>query len=338
MKSWHDRLGDCDRERLISKDMPQWTEPMLATLTHDYFSDPDWIFEPKLDGERCLVFRDADTIRILSRNRKNLNDTYPELVDAIGAAGKGRYIVDGEIVAFDGSVSSFSRLQQRIGITDPDKARASKVKVYLYLFDILYLDGYDTTRIRLRRRKQLLKGALRFHAPLRYTAHRNEHGQSYHQQACRKGWEGIIAKAANARYVHGRSRQWLKFKCGNRQELVIAGFTEPAGSRKGFGALLLGYYEQGDLRYAGRVGTGFDETTLAALRKRLDGLERKTCPFVDGDKVRVAKVHWVRPELVGEVGFTEWTSDGRLRHPRFLGLREDKPARDVVRERAKEER
>ena len=311
---------------------------MLATLTHDYFSNPDWIYEPKLDGERCLVFHDNGQIRILSRNRKNLNDTYPELVDAIDAAAEVCHIVDGEIVAFAGSVSSFSRLQQRIGIADPDQARASEVKVYLYLFDILYLDGYDTTSVRLRQRKQLLKQALRFRGPLRYTAHRNEHGKSFHEQACRKGWEGIIAKAANSRYVHGRSRHWLKFKCDNRQELVIAGFTEPAGSRKGFGALLLGYYEQGDLRYAGRVGTGFDEATLTALRQRLNGLQRKTCPFVDGDRIRAKGVHWVRPELVGEVGFTEWTADARLRHPRFLGLRDDKPARDVVRENAEDER
>jgi len=337
MISWRDRLAGSDREQLKRKDMPKWTEPMLATLTHDYFSDPDWIFEPKLDGERCLVFRDDQNVRILSRNRKDLNNTYPELVDAIAGAGKLGLVVDGEIVAFAGSVSSFSRLQQRIGITDPERARASKVKVYLYLFDILYLDGYDTTRIGLRQRKQLLKRVLHFRDPLRYTAHRNEHGESYHERACRKGWEGIIAKAADSRYVHGRSRQWLKFKCGNRQELVIAGFTDPAGSRKGFGALLLGYYERGELRYAGRVGTGFDDATLTALRRQLNEMERKTCPFVDGDRIRTRGVHWVRPELVGEVGFTEWTSDGQLRHPRFLGLREDKPARDVVRERPKEE-
>ena len=322
---------------LAEEAVPRWTAPMLATLTHDTFSDPEWIYERKLDGERCLVFRDGGTPRILSRNRKELNATYPELVEAMGRVGAGRYVVDGEIVAFDGKHTSFARLQQRIGIRDAAEARQSPVAVHLYLFDLLHLDGRRVTGLAQRRRKQLLKDALRFDDPVRYLAHRNRHGERYHEQACRRGWEGLIAKDATARYAHGRSRRWLKFKCGNRQELVVAGFTEPKGSRKGFGALLLGYYEDGRLCYAGRVGTGFDDDLLESLRPRLDRLERESSPFdgggPDGD---VDGVHWLRPQLVAEVGFTEWTRDHRLRHPRFIGLRDDKRAKDVVRERPRD--
>ncbi len=330
--TWRDALDDDERAELVKTAIPAWTAPMLATLTHDYFSDAGWIYERKLDGERCLVFRDGRRLQILSRNRRELNDTYPELASALADALPSRCVVDGEVVAFDGRVTSFSRLQRRIGISDPEQARASGVKVYLYLFDILHLEGYDVTRVPLRRRKQLLKGAVSFAGPLRYTAHRNEDGEAYHAEACRKGWEGIIAKDAGGRYVHGRSRRWLKFKCGNRQELVIGGYTEPSGSRQGFGALLLGYYDDGALRYAGRVGTGFDDAMLEDLHERLNSMTRRSCPFADCAEASGRGVHWVTPRLVGEVGFTEWTDDGRLRHPRFLGLREDKRAKDVVRE------
>ena len=311
--------------------MPGWTDPMLATLTDERFSSPDWIYERKLDGERCLIFRDGRGVRLFSRNRQRLNDTYPELVDALAARGPERWIADGEIVAFRGRVTSFNRLQQRIGIHDPAAARASPVKVYLYLFDLIYLDGYRLDELALRTRKNLLRSAFDFGGPVRFTPHRNEDGEAYYQAACRKGWEGVIAKKADGPYVHRRSRDWLKFKCVNRQELVIAGYTEPKGSRTGFGALLVGYYEGGRLRYAGKVGTGFDDETLSSLHRRLHKLERERCPFEDN--VRVAGVHWVKPELVAEIGFTEWTSDGRLRHPRYVGLRDDKPARQVRRER-----
>lgn len=330
--AWRDALDEGERAELVKTAIPAWTAPMLATLTHDYFSDAGWIYERKLDGERCLVFREGRRLQLLSRNRRVLNDTYPELAEALAAALPPRCVVDGEVVAFNGRVTSFSRLQRRIGISDPRQARASGVKVYLYLFDILHLEGYDVTRLPQRRRKQLLKGAVAFADPLRYTAHRNEAGEAYHQEACRRGWEGIIAKDAAGRYVHGRSRRWLKFKCGSRQELVIGGYTEPSGSRHGFGALLLGYYEDGALRYAGRVGTGFDHALLEELHARLRGMIRKRCPFEDCAGAEGRGVHWVAPRLVGEVGFTEWTGDGRLRHPRFLGLREDKRPTDVVRE------
>jgi len=331
MSDWRDLLSDAQRGQLRRRSMPNWTSPMLATLTDERFSSSDWLFERKLDGERCLAFRRRSRLQILSRNRQRLNDTYPELIEALAEQPPEHFIVDGEIVAFDGKATSFSRLQQRLGITDPDAARASGIKVYLYLFDVLYLDGFDTTRLPLRARKKLLRQAFRFRDPLRFTTHRNEHGETFYQEACDKDWEGIIAKRADALYVHSRSRDWLKFKCVNRQELVIVGFTEPHGSRSGFGALLLGYYDDDELRYAGKVGTGFDEDTLRTLHDKLSELEQQDSAVADPPD-NTHGVHWVAPSLVGEIGFTEWTRDGRLRHPRYLGLRHDKPAHDVVRE------
>jgi len=331
MANWHARLDDAEKAKLERTRMPDWTAPMLATLTDERFSSADWLYERKLDGERCLVFRDADGARLLSRNRKNLNDTYPELVEPLEGACERPFIADGEIVAFDGNVTSFSRLQQRIGITDPETARATGVAVTLYLFDLLYLDHWTLDELPLRRRKAILRGAIDFSAPLRFTAHRNEDGETFFDEACRKGWEGLIAKRADAPYHHGRSRDWLKFKCVNRQELVIVGFTDPQGERHGFGALLLGYYEDDELRYAGKVGTGFDDQTLTDLRTQLARRERRTSPLADAPEDD--SIHWVTPDLVAEVGFTEWTRDGRLRHPRFLGLRDDKPATEVHRER-----
>ncbi|MGD9388584.1 MAG: non-homologous end-joining DNA ligase [Gammaproteobacteria bacterium] len=312
--------------------MPDWTAPMLATLTKKRFSSPDWIYERKLDGERCLAFRKGRSTRLLSRNQRNLGDTYPELVEALEEQVPSGAILDGEIVAFEGEVTSFARLQQRLGITDPDEARESGVSVYLYLFDILHLGGYDVTALPLRTRKSLLRKWVQFADPLRFTAHRNESGEDYYAEACKKGWEGVIAKRADSPYVHHRSTDWLKFKCVNQQELVIGGYTEPKGSRIGFGALLLGYYEDDELRYAGKVGTGFDDDLLKSLSQRLSSLERKSCPFASEPTGAKQGVHWVTPKLVGEIAFTEWTSDNRLRHPRFLGMRRDKPASKVVRE------
>lgn len=332
MTDWRDKLSTDEREALRERKMPDWTAPMLATLTKKRFSSPDWIYERKLDGERCLAFRSGQSTRLLSRNQRDLGDTYPELVEALEEQVPSGTILDGEIVAFAGNVTSFARLQQRLGVTDPEEARQSTVKVYLYLFDLLQRDGYDTAKLPLRTRKALLRECVGFADPLRFTAHRNESGEAYYADACEKGWEGVIAKRADSQYVHHRSKDWLKFKCVNQQELVIGGFTEPKGSRVGFGALLLGYYEDDELCYAGKVGTGFDDDLLKRLGKRLSSLERKSCPFASEPAEAGHGVHWVTPELVGEIAFTEWTSDNRLRHPRFLGLRRDKPASKVVRE------
>lgn len=322
------------RAKLKRQAQPAWRSPMLATLTQKHFSDPGWVFESKLDGVRVLAFRRGARVRLLSRNRKELDATYPEVVDALKRQPSRDFIVDGEVVALRRGVSSFSLLQGRMHVNDPDRARASGIPVHYYVFDIVHLAGYDTTRLALRDRKALLKDALTFEEPLRYTTHRDEHGEAYLKEACEKGWEGLIAKRAASPYVHRRSTDWLKFKCSNQQEFVIGGYTEPRGSRVGFGALLLGYYEGGELRYAGLVGTGFDEQTLRRLHKKLVSLERREPPFVRNSLPRKG-VHWVRPRLVGQVAFTEWTRDGKLRHPRFLGLRQDKEPKDVIRERAK---
>ena len=325
-------LSEEERDQLEKTGMPAWTQPMLATLTDERFSSEDWLFERKLDGERCLVFRDGRSARLFSRNRERLDDTYPELAEALERQPEARFIVDGEIVAFSGGTTSFARLQDRMRITDPNEARRSNVRVYFYVFDLLHLDGYDTTGLALRTRKALLRELLDFDGPLRYTAHRNTEGERYYEAACDKGWEGVIAKKADSPYVHSRSRNWLKFKCVHEQELVIAGYTDPQGEREAFGALLLGYYEDDALRYAGKVGTGFDEKTLKELGKQLVDRERDDCPFADGDEIGGKGVHWVDPELVAQIGFTEWTEDHRLRHPRYLGLRRDKQPREVVRE------
>lgn len=330
MTNWLDRLSEAERDRLEKGPQPDWTAPMLARLTDKRFSDPDWIFERKFDGERALAFRDGDRVRLMTRNRKQIGDTYPELVDALARQRCTDFIADGEIVAFEGNLTSFSRLQQRMQITDPEEARASRVAVTFYLFDLLHLDAHDITVLPLRTRKSLLKAAVDFSDPLRFSAHRNTEGEPYFAEACDKGWEGLIAKRADSPYRHSRSGDWLKFKCVRGQELVIGGFTPPQGSRKGFGALLVGYHEDDRLRYAGKVGTGYDDDTLVRLRERLRTIERDTSPF--DDEVDESDATWVRPELVGEFGFTEWTEAGKLRHPRFLGLRRDKDPADVVRE------
>ncbi|MFI9027836.1 non-homologous end-joining DNA ligase [Streptomyces sp. NPDC053560] len=304
--------------------------PMLAVLSDRRDFDRDWIFERKLDGVRALAVRDGDRAKLLSRTGRAMAGTYPEIVDALAAQDCRDFAVDGEVVAFSGGRTEFSRLQQRMGITDPAQARASSVAVTYYVFDLLRLDGQDLTRLPLRTRKSLLRRTLRFVSPLRFTPHRNQGGPEELADACERGWEGLIAKRADGPYVPRRSGDWLKLKCARGQEFVIGGFTEPAGSRVGFGALLLGYYADGRLRYAGKVGTGYDQAALHRIRGLLDDREQARSPF--GDAVRERGAHWVRPELVAEVGFTEWTRDGMLRHPRFLGLRDDKKPSEVVRE------
>ncbi|WP_082459963.1 MULTISPECIES: non-homologous end-joining DNA ligase [unclassified Mycobacterium] len=324
-------LPEAVRAALRDEPVPDWRSPTLATLTDKRFSDPRWIFERKFDGMRCLAFRDGDRVRLLSRNRQPLNGTYPELVDALAAQPATRFVLDGEVVAFQGRRTSFARLQGRLGITDPDVARASPIRVSYYVFDLLHLDGKSTLDAPLVWRKRLLRNAIQFGGPLRYTPHRIEDGLAAYRAACERGDEGVIAKLAESTYEGGRSKNWLKFKCVRDQEFVVGGYTSPRGSRVELGALLLGYYDGRDLVYAGKVGTGFDEATLRRLHRRLSALARDTPPFTRG-LVREAGARWARPELVVQIGFTEWTRDGKLRHPRYLGIRTDKDAGDVVRE------
>jgi len=313
-------------------DLPGWLEPELATLTRDRFSDPAWIFERKLDGERCLAFKSGTRARLMTRNQKEDTSTYPEITQALAAQRAGDFIIDGEIVAFDGSQTRFARLQQRLGVHHPGPGLLTEVPVYYYIFDVLWAGERDVRPLPLRERKRLLRGLLTFTGPLRFTEHTDTDGEVYYRQACASGWEGVIAKRADAPYRAGRSRDWLKFKCEAGQEFVIGGFTDPRGTRTGFGALLLGYYDPGHvLVYAGKVGTGFTRQTLDRLHARLAGLEQDQ-PSFDRGRLPRSGVHWVQPLLVAEVGFSEWTTDGELRHPRFQGLRDDKDPADVVRE------
>jgi bifunctional non-homologous end joining protein LigD len=312
--------------------LPGWLEPELATLTGDRFSDPAWIYERKLDGERCLAFADGSEVRLMTRNQHVITSTFPEIAGALAAQGREPCVVDGEIVAFDGSQTRFERLQQRLGQARPSEALLASVPAYFYLFDVLYAGHQDTRPLPLLERKQILRRVLSFDDPLRFTEHRDTDGEAFYREACRLGWEGLIAKRADSPYRAGRTKDWLKFKCITGQEFVIGGFTDPQRSRIGFGALLLGYYDaSGRLVYAGKVGTGFDNQTLRRLHDRLAGIERPTTAFAVG-KLPRSRVHWVEPRLVGQVAFTEWTDAGELRHPRFQGLRDDKDPRDVVRE------
>ena len=304
---------------------------MLATLSAQPFSRKGWLFEPKFDGERCLALRCGADIQLLSRNQKRLNDRYPELVAAFSSQKAQRFSVDGEIVTFEDGVTSFSRLQQRMQVRHPSERLRREIPVWIYLFDLMHLEGYDTRQLPLYKRKELLREALDFRDPLRFTTHRETEGEAYYRDACRKGWEGIIGKNGDSVYISRRSREWLKFKCTKEQEFVIGGYTDPKGGRIGFGALLVGYYKAGKLVYAGKVGTGFDEETLRRLGRQLADLKTKTSPFVAGDPPRRG-IHWVKPKLVAQIGFTEWTREGRLRHPRYLGLRFDKRSSEVVRE------
>ena len=297
---------------------------MKAVLTDERFSEPGWLYERKLDGIRCLAVREGAEVRLRSRNDLSLNGRFPELVDALGRDRTRTFAVDGEVVAFAGAQTSFARLGQR--------GRQPGIPVFLYVFDVLWLEGHDLRGLPLRSRKAVLRRALGFRGPVRLTPYRYRDGEVLYRDACRRGWEGLIAKRADSAYTSARSRDWLKFKCASEQELVIGGYTAPRGSRAQLGALLLGHYRDGELRYAGKVGTGFDRETLDDLARRLRPLRRGSSPFA-GDDAPARDTTWVQPRLVAQVAFTEWTRDGRLRHPRYLGLREDKDPREVVRER-----
>ena len=328
-------LGQKTFGELKKEKHPKFVSPMLATLTEDYFNHPDWIYERKLDGVRCVVSIRNNTVSLYSRNENDMSKTYFEITESLEKQNYPDLIADGEIVAFEGKTTSFSKLQPRIQLKDKKRLKATKVKIHLYLFDIIYFDGYRLEELPLRTRKKILKKVFDWGDPIHYTPHRNEKGQEYLKEACNKNWEGLIAKNATAPYAHSRSREWLKFKCGHGQELVIGGFTETQGQRVGFGALLVGYYKNGKLQYAGKVGTGFDDDFLEKWRKKFDAVERKTSPFEDFHQTDGGKNHWVEPKFVGQFGFTEWTKTNKLRHPRFLGMRNDKKPTEVVKEESK---
>jgi DNA ligase D-like protein (predicted ligase) len=305
---------------------------MLATLTDRRDFGEDWLLERKLDGERCIARKEGGRARLESRTGKDLTSTYPEVRTAVAAQHPRQMLLDGELVAYDGQQTSFSRLQQRLGVAAPSLRLVAEYPVVYCVFDLLALDGEDLTGRPLLERRACLASAIRQSAALALTEAWREDSQRRFAEACRAGWEGLIAKRADAPYTPGRSKDWLKLKCVWEQELVIGGFTDPAGSRTDFGALLVGYHEDGELRYAGKVGTGYSAATLRELGARLRELEVSGSPFVDVRPIPRG-AHWTRPELVAEIGFAEWTTDGRLRQPRFLGLRDDKLPAEVVRER-----
>jgi DNA ligase D-like protein (predicted ligase) len=322
---------DTDERGLLRRArFPNWVDPMKATLTHDRFSDPGWVYEPKLDGERCLAFVRGGDVKLMSRNQKRIDHSYPEIKKALAKAPD--IVIDGEVVALDGEVPSFSLLQRRMHVHDPKTELLKRVPVLFSVFDIVHLDGYDVRRVPLLARKKLLARSLTFRKPLRKVAHRVGEGEAYYEEICgQPGQEGLIAKRADSPYQSARSKDWLKFKCSLEQEFVIGGYTDPQGSRSGFGALLVGYYDDGSLRYAGKVGTGFGNELLAKLTVELKKRERPDPAFADPG-IAKRSAHWVKPELVCQVGFSEWTGDGRLRHPRFIGLRRDKDPKAVIRE------
>jgi bifunctional non-homologous end joining protein LigD len=284
-------------------------EPMAATLTYERFATPEWLFERKLDGIRLLAFRRGRSVRLLSRNRLLQNDSYPAIVKAIGQLPVTDVILDGEAMGVWG--------------------RGGRAEYHV--FDILWLNGRDVTALPLDGRRALLRD-LPFPEPMQRVEELTE--PAPWERACREGWEGVIAKRRDAPYVHKRSPLWLKMKCEATQELVIGGFTDPQRARVGLGALLVGYYEGDDLVFAGKVGTGLDTRLLNELRARLDALEIAKPPFTKGVGLPRVRAHWVRPEIVVQVGFMEWTVNDKLRHPRLIGVRTDKAARDVVRETA----
>ena len=287
---------------------------MAATLTDKRFTGPEWTFERKLDGIRLLAFKKGRSVELFSRNR--LPQRSPPIAEAIADLPPRELILDGEVTGIWGPAST----------READKPRG----IAYHVFDILWIDGRDVTSLPLEERRALLK-ALPLRSPLRRVAALDD--EKPWERACSEGWEGVIAKRRDSVYEHRRSPHWLKMKCEASQELVIGGFTDPQGARVGLGALLVGFFENDDFVFAGKVGTGFDTKLLLDLRAKLDRLEIGKPPFTKATGLPRLRAHWVRPEIVVQVAFTEWTVHDKLRHPRLLGIRTDKDAREVVRER-----
>jgi bifunctional non-homologous end joining protein LigD len=307
--------------------LPRFVEPQLATLVSEPPSGDAWFHETKFDGYRILCRIDRGRATLWSRNAKDWTTRFPQVAEAAASLPVRQAYLDGEVaMLLPNGVTSFQSLQNSAG---------GAGQVVYFVFDLLHLDGRDLTGASLEMRKAALERLFgrRRSGALRYSDHVTGQGDAFFRQACRRSLEGIVSKRRDAPYEPGRGRSWLKVKCIQEQEFVIGGFTEPQGSRAGLGALLVGVHEgDGSLAYAGRVGTGFTAASARSLRERLDRLRATRSPF--RDRVPGAPdAFWVKPVLVGEVAFTEWTADGRLRHPAFKGLREDKPATDVVRER-----
>src|ERR1700712_2879848 len=306
--------------------LPKRLQPMLATLTDSPFDDAGWVFEDKYDGFRMVAKIEGGTVTLYSRNGKILSHSYIEVARALEGV-KGDAVIDGELVALDkAGVSHFQLLQN---------ALRHEAKLLYCAFDLTFCDGEDLRGLTLLERKKRLKKILPRHRLIAFSRHRKQCGTKFFEEAERKGLEGIMAKRADSKYLSGhRTDNWLKIKTSKRQEVVIAGFTAPRRTRPFFGALALAVREKNAWRYIGHVGTGFSHKILAELHGKLMKLKAARSPF--SAKVKdEAVTTWVKPSLVAEVKFTEWTSSGEMRHPVYLGLRSDKRAADVTREREK---
>lgn len=319
-----------------------FVEPMKARLAEAPPKSKDWIYEIKFDGYRALAFKDGKRTRLLSRNEKDFGDKFPEVAGAVASLAATQAVIDGEIVALDNQgVSSFQLLQgYEIGEARPP--------LYFYAFDLLQLNGRDLRDLTIIDRKAALEKLLKkAPEPLRYSGSLGEDAATLLRQAARLGLEGLIGKRKDSRYETGkRSGAWIKLKLHREQEFVIGGYSEPEGARPHFGALLVGFYENKRLKFCGKVGTGFDTKRLASLFAAFQKIPREDCPFVNlpephGSRYspgltarEMKKCHWVKPRLVCQVKFSEWTNDAKLRQPVFLGLREDKDAAEVGREKA----
>ena len=340
MGSRHRATWQSTLRSLKPSPLPRFVPPMLCTLISDPLDDVNWIFEPKFDGQRILGRFDGKNVQLRSRYGHDDTLWFPEIPRALKESLTKPALVDGEIVSLDKKgKSEFRMLQQRFHRRDPEEIarRAKQFPAYFYVFALLYIERYDITALPLIERREWLRKAVKWSERIRWTQFNPRDGVQLFREACRRGEEGIIGKRLESSYVSRRSRDWVKIKCVNRQEFVIGGFTDPEGSRVGLGALLVGYYEPDGktLVYAGKVGTGFNREMLLDLRRRLDRLEQSGSPFQKGEPPSGPGVHWVKPELVAEIGFTEWTQNNMLRHPRFEGLRTDKKAREVRREIAR---
>ena len=324
-------------EGAVASQMPTAIYPMLATPTDKPFEDPDWLFEIKWDGYRAVSFIEKGRLRLVSRNQNDFTGQFPELGELTQAVKAEAAILDGEIVALDEQGrASFSLMQQRTGIRERGRRTAgrSDVAIAYYVFDLIYLDGYDLRRVWLEARKQVLAQILLTTEIVRYSEHFPERGIALFRAAQQQGLEGILGKRRRSFYEERRSREWLKMKVTQTIDGVIGGYTDPEGSRQNFGSLVLGLYNQkGQLIHVGNVGSGFNHLSLQQVRSALEPLAARDTPF-DGP-VDARNVHWVKPERVVEVKFTEWTHETReggpkLRAPVFLGLREDKTAKECT--------
>ena len=320
----------CDGARATA--MPSAIQPMLATLVDQPFSDHDWLFETKWDGIRAICFIDKGKARFMSRNQNDLTAQYPELGNISACVGARQAILDGEIVALDEhGVSRFQLLQSRMGRKNKSEIErlVGKSRIAYYAFDLLYLDGFDLTECRLLDRKVQLEVTLKPANNVRLSDYIIEHGKELYQEIARIPLEGVVAKRIESKYVQKRSSDWLKIKTVQESEVVIGGYTAPRHSRSYFGSLVVGLYREGKLHYVAHVGGGFNEKSLEQLYKLMQRSKTKRSPFVVTPNTN-EPVQWIKPNLVAQVKFSEWTSDGHLRHPIFLGLRDDKKPRDCT--------